>query len=182
MDPLKIIEKYYPKDSITYPILVRHSQAVTKKALEIADRVPQLHPDKKFIAEAAMLHDVGIFLTSAPDIGCLGDKPYICHGVLGREILEKEGYPKHALVCERHIGVGLALKEDIERQNLPLPHREMVPISTEEEIICLADKFSSKRPQVQLQEESIDQIRAELTQYGEHKVKKLNELLKKYGF
>jgi len=182
MDPLKIIEKYYKKDSKAYNILVAHSNAVKKKALEIADRVPQLHPDKKFIAEAAMLHDIGVFLTNAPYIGCLGDKPYICHGVLGREILEKEGYPKHALVCERHIGVGLSLKEDIERQNLPIPHRDMVPTSTEEEIVCLADKFFSKSSPVLSEEESIDRIRTELSQFGDYKVKKLNELLKKYGF
>lgn len=182
MNPLKIIQKYYKKDSKAYNILVRHSEAVTKKALEIADRVPHLHPDKKFIAEAAMLHDIGVFQTNAPLIGRSGDKPYICHGVLGREVLEKEGFPKHALVCERHMGVGLSLKEDIERQNLPLPHREMVPTSTEEEIICLADKFFSKSSSVLSEEESVDKIRAELAQYGEHKIKKLNELLKKYGF
>ncbi len=181
MDPLKIIQKYYQKDSKLYNILVEHSEAVAKKALEIADRVPQLHPDKKFIAEAAMLHDIGIFLTNHLSIGCLGDKPYICHGILGREILEKEGFPKHALVCERHVGVGISV-EDIEKQNLPLPKREMIPITTEEEIVCLADKFFSKNSSALSEEYSIERIRNGLLKFGEHKIKKLNELLKKYGF
>ena len=61
-----------------------------------------------------MLHDIGIFLTHAPQIGCHGDKPYICHGYLGRELLEKEGFPRHAIVCETHVGVGLTIA-DIEK-------------------------------------------------------------------
>lgn len=181
MDPLKIIQKYYKKDSELYRVLVGHSKVVTKKALEIAESVPQFHPDKKFIAEAAMLHDIGIFLTKHIGVGCTGDHPYICHGILGREILEKEGLPKHALVCERHIGVGLSV-EDIEKQKLPLLKRAMLPVTTEEEIICLADKFFSKTSPILSVEHSLKKMREEEEKFGEHKVKKLNELLKKYGF
>ncbi len=54
-----------------------------------------------------------------------------------------EGYPRHALVCERHTGAGLSL-EGIIAQDLPVPHREMVPVSLEEQVICFADKFYSK--------------------------------------
>jgi len=42
-----------------------------------------------------------------------------------------EGYPKHGLVCERHTGTGITL-EMIIKNNLPLPHRDMVPVSMEE--------------------------------------------------
>ena len=58
MDPIKIIQKYYDKDSKSYHFLVEHSKMVTQKALEIAKKVPQFHPDLKFIEEAAMLHDI----------------------------------------------------------------------------------------------------------------------------
>lgn len=105
MDPIKIIQKFYKIDSKAYNLLVPHSEAVARKALETARKVPHLNPDLKFIEEAAMLHDIGIFLTNDPGLGCFGDKPYICHGYLGRELLEKEGFPKHALVCERHVGI-----------------------------------------------------------------------------
>ena len=54
-----------------------------------------------------------------------------------------EGYPRHALVCERHTGAGLSL-EGIIAQDLPVPHREMVPVSLEEQVICFADKFLFK--------------------------------------
>lgn len=68
MQPLKIIQKYYEVGSKSYEILVAHSELVTKKALEIAKKVPHLNPGLKFIEEAAMLHDIGIFLTNFPDI------------------------------------------------------------------------------------------------------------------
>ncbi len=111
MDPLVIIEKYYKKDSDLYNILISHSTDVMNKALSIAKKHPELSIDTDFIKEAAMLHDIGIFLTNAPSIHCYGIAPYVCHGYLGREILDAEGYPLHGLVCERHTGVGISLKE-----------------------------------------------------------------------
>ena len=106
-----------------------------------------------------MLHDIGIFMTNAPQLGCYGDKPYICHGYLGRELLEKEGFPKHAIVCETHIGVGLTIA-DIEKNNFPLPRRDMTPKTLEEQIVCFADNFfrktmnRSKKNRFQKQENS----------------------------
>ena len=90
-----------------------------------------------------MLHDIGIIHTNAPGIHCHGTEPYICHGVIGRRMLDELGLFRHALVCERHTGAGLALK-DIVDQNLPLPHRDLLPMSLEENLVCYADKFYSK--------------------------------------
>ncbi|MDO8746319.1 MAG: HDIG domain-containing protein, partial [Thermodesulfovibrionales bacterium] len=143
MNLVEIIRKYYNPESEAYSFLVQHSRMVAKKAVEVAERVKHLNPDIKFIEEAAMLHDIGIFLTHAPQIGCHGDKPYICHGYLGRELLEKEGFPRHAIVCETHVGVGLTIA-DIEKNNFPLPRRDMMPKTLEEQIICFADNFFSK--------------------------------------
>lgn len=171
MNTLKIIEKYYKKNSLSYNILLSHSRMVAKKALEIAKDA-----DLKFIEEASMLHDIGIFLTDAPDIGCFGKKPYICHGYLGREILEKEGFLRHALVCERHMGAGITLKE-IEEKNLPLPKRDMLPLSTEEKIICLADKFFSKK--TGSFEKSVSQIEKEM--YGKEALQRLRALFKTFN-
>lgn len=141
--PKKIIGKYYTKGTPLYDLLVTHSKLVSGLALEIADAHPAWEVDRTFLYEAAMLHDVGIFLTDAPSIGCTGTHPYVLHGILGAELLREEGYPKHALVCERHTGVGLTLQEIVSR-GLPLPAREMVPVSLEEQIICYADCFYSK--------------------------------------
>lgn len=180
MDPVKIIQKYYKVDSKIYQLLVEHSRVVTGKALEVAKRVPQFNPDMEFIKEAAMLHDIGIFLTNAPDIYCNGDKLYICHGYLGKELLEKEGFPKHAKVCERHVGVGLSI-QDIENQKLPLPKRNMSPITVEEEIICFADKFYSKNVENPGKEKEIAEIKNELSRFGDNKVKRFEEWMEKFG-
>ena len=143
MNPIDIINKYYLEENELRHILLTHSRSVADKSLWIANRHPELSLDKDFLYEAAMLHDIGIFLTDAPGIYCFGDKPYICHGYLGADLMRGEGYPRHALVCERHTGAGLSL-EGIIAQDLPVPHREMVPVSLEEQVICFADKFYSK--------------------------------------
>lgn len=143
MNPIAIIEKYYQKDSALYETLMIHSRAVQKKALEIVRRNPHLGADEQFVAEAALLHDIGIFKTDAPRIFCQGSYPYIAHGYLGADLLRQEGFPKHALVCERHTGCGLSVQM-IKERALPVPCRAMEPVSIEEQIICFADKFYSK--------------------------------------
>lgn len=176
MDVFKIIEKYYDTDSKSYHFLVHHGMLVAKKALKIAERVKDLNPDTEFIKEAAILHDIGIFLTYAPKIGCFGYHPYICHGYLGREILEKEGLTRHAIVCETHVGVGLT-EEDIETNNFPLPKRDMTPKSLEEKIICFADKFYSKNENSMEQEKSIPEIRKMIEKFGQDKLRQFDEWL-----
>ena len=77
--------------------------------------------------------------------------------------MRKEGLPRHALVAERHTGTGLTLKQILER-DLPVPHRDMVPVSVEEKIICFADKFYSKtRPQ---EEKTVEQAENSLVKFG----------------
>lgn len=169
MNPLDIIFEYYQKGSPLADILIRHSEQVRDKALAIAEKVPPLKPDLTFISEAAMLHDIGIYKTSSPKIGCFGKKPYICHGVIGGRILKKYGLKAHALVCERHVGVGLTRK-DIKSRNLPLPKRDMSPISIEEIIICYADEFFSKTNGAKAH--SVDQVVAKLQRYGDDKVQR----------
>jgi len=178
MDPLKIIKKYYPENSKLFKVLIKHSEAVAQKALKIAKKFPEV--DKNFIYEAAMLHDIGVIFTYIPKLNPDGKYPYIAHGYLGREILEKEGLPKHALVCERHMGVGIT-KEEIIKKNLPLPPRDMIPVTLEEKIIAFADKFYSKHPDGIIKEKSVEQIIKDLKKYGEDKVKIFEEWLKLFG-
>lgn len=94
LDPLSIIARYYDLRSKLYAVLVDHSRQVAKKSLEIAQGLPHLNLDFEFIQNAAMLHDIGIFKTCAPAIGCHGGRPYICHGYLGRDLLDSLGLPK----------------------------------------------------------------------------------------
>ncbi len=180
MQVMEIIQKYYKKNTKSYHFLVVHSIAVAQKALEIAKNVPDLKPDFTFIFEAALLHDIGIFLTNAPEIDCFGKMPYVSHGYLGRTILEEEGLFKHALVCERHIGMGLSIKDIQEQELFLFPKRDMIPKSIEEEIICLADKFFTKQEGLLTKEKSLDSIKKSLLKFGEDKVERFSYLLKKF--
>lgn len=171
MSPELLIDKYYPQPDELKQILLTHSHSVADKALWIAGHHPELNLDRDFLYEAAMLHDIGIFQTDAAGIHCFGDHPYICHGYLGAELVRAEGFPLHALVCERHTGAGLSLAQILE-QNLPVPHREMVPLSLEEQVICFADKFYSKTHLDK--EKSVEKARKSLVRYGEEGVKRFD--------
>ncbi len=177
MNPLTVIDEFFVPGSLEHNILMIHSKAVAAKALSIAKRVSHLNPDTSFIEEAALLHDIGIFLTDAPAIGCMGKHPYVCHGVLGRKLLEDKNLPRHALVCERHVGVGLTLDE-IKSRHLPLPLRDMTPISLEEQIICYADKFFSKKNKNNGREMPLDAVIKEIEKYGPDKVHRFMEWVK----
>jgi uncharacterized protein len=178
MKPEELIKKYYVEGSRQYKILTVHSRSVVDFALAIARNRPDLHLDLQFVEEAAMLHDIGIFLTDAPDIDCFGQHPYICHGYLGSELLQREGFPRHALVCERHTGSGISLDEIIS-SNMPLPHRDMLPQSPEERLICFADKFFSKSHLDRIK--PLEKIRKSLAKYGEESLKRFDEMTEEFG-
>lgn len=163
MDYNKIIDKYYPEANKLRDIFLTHSTLVARRALKICDAHPELHLDRGFVEEAAMLHDIGICRCDAPGICCLGTEPYICHGIIGAEMLRAEGYPRHARVCERHTGAGLT-KEEIIEQDLPLPHRDFLPETLEEKLVCYADKFYSKtHPD---REKSLEQAEKSIARFG----------------
>lgn len=165
MEPLDIIARYYLEGQELTHILIAHSRDVATLALEICQAHPELKADDRFVYEAAMLHDIGIFLTNAPGIHCHGDAAYIMHGSLGADLLRKEfGLERHALVAERHTGSGLTA-EDLKRMGLSLPEGIYTPVSVEERIICYADKFYSK---TRLGERaSIERVRKSMLKHGE---------------
>ena len=164
--PADIIRKYYALNPQTWQVLLDHSRLVTRRALRIARSLQSSETvDIQFIAEAAMLHDIGMILTNTPELGCFGDGSYLSHGVKGRELLEAEGLPRHALVCERHIGIGLSADE-IREQQLPLPQRDMLPETLEEQIICYADLFYSKDLKKRHKEKSPAKVRKVLEKFG----------------
>lgn len=173
MDVQAVFNKYYQPGTPLYNSVWSHSRLVADKALQLAQAHPELEIDLDFVYEAAMIHDIGVFLTNAPSIYCTGDQPYICHGVLGADLMRADGYPRHALVCERHTGTGLTVA-DIIAQNLPLPHRDMCPVSLEEKLVCFADKFYSKsNPD---REKPLDKVRKSVARYGEDSLRRFEEM------
>ncbi|WP_288717122.1 HDIG domain-containing metalloprotein [Duncaniella muris] len=145
----EMIDRYYPEGSRLRDIYMAHCRSVADLALEI-NRRKGLGLDQAAVEEAAMLHDIGIFMCDAPDIECHGDEPYIRHGVLGAALLRSDGLGEDcARVAERHTGAGLS-REDIARQHLPLdPDGDYMPLSVLERLVCYADKFYSKSGDMQ---------------------------------
>ena len=176
MNPIEIIDKYYADAPELRQVLLTHSEQVRDRALRIVDAHKEWDVDRQFVSEAAMLHDIGIFYCYAPGIRCTGDRPYIEHGYLGAELLRQEGYPRHALVAERHTGVGISMEQVI-RDNLNIPLADYYPVSLEEQIICYADKFYSKS---HLNRElTIEQVRCKLWRYGHDSILRCDQLVKK---
>ncbi|MBR5102083.1 MAG: HD domain-containing protein [Muribaculaceae bacterium] len=157
-----------------------HSEQVCSLAVELGHRLVAkgVEVDMDFVAEAAMLHDIGVIKTDAPGIYCFGDEPYIRHGIIGRKILDEMGMPRHALVCERHTGAGLSL-DDILSQDLPLPHRDMLPVTIEERLVCYADKFYSKSHQMTIK--PISKIRMQMSRFGEASLLRFNAMAEEFG-
>lgn len=173
----ELIDKYYADQPELKQILITHSEQVRDRALQIVDAHPEWVEqglvDRQFVAEAAMLHDIGILYVSAPKIHCMGDRPYIEHGYLGAELLRREGLPKHALVAERHTGSGISL-EQVLREELQVPERDYCPLSLEEKIICYADKFYSKSHLGE--ENSPSRVREMIWRYGHDAILRWEEM------
>ena len=127
-----------------------------------------------------MLHDIGIVACDAPGIYCHGELPYICHGVEGARMLAEAGMLRHARVCERHTGSGLTAEEIIE-EALPLPARDMLPVTIEEKIICYADKFYSKNPSSLTRRKTLEEVTAGMARHGEAPLERFMELHRLLG-
>ena len=174
----EILNKCYDSNPKLKEILVSHSKSVADKALTLALAHKELPIDTDFLYEAAMLHDIGIVRTNARGIECYGDKPDICHGILGAEMLRAEGMDKHARVCERHTGAGLSCAE-IVKQNLPLPHADFLPETLEEQLICYADKFFSKTHTDR--EKTLEQAERSVSKHGEEGLARFRHWEKIFG-
>ena len=176
-----IIKRYYRQGTPLYRTLTVHSRQVAGLASGLARRLASrgVAVDTDFVGEASLLHDIGIFLTDADGIHCHGTEPYICHGLLGAELLRDLGLPRHAGVCERHTGAGLSLA-DIVGQQLPLPVRDMVPLTVEERLICYADKFFSK---THLGEppRTLARVRQSLAKFGDTTLARFEALVDEFG-
>lgn len=178
MKPEKLIHRYYAGQARLEELLLCHSNQVANKALHICDTHPELGLNRQFLHEAAMLHDIGILRTDAPGILCLGTEPYIRHGLIGGEMLRKEGLPNHARVAERHTGTGLTIHQ-IQTQNLPLPLQDFSPETLEEQVICYADKFFSKS---HLEEEkTYDRVICSLERFGPESVARFRRWHEVFG-
>lgn len=182
IDYLSLISKHtegqHPK---TVPAFIIHSALVTKKALDIARAYAEKHPevdiDFRLLEELGMVHDIGIFRTETPALFTNGNGEYLTHITHGVEILEEEGLPTHARAALTHTGIS---QEQIAARGLPLPDRDHLPETIEEEILCLADFYYSKNFSRLFCERTPQEIRRYMAQYGQEAVAVYDRLAKKY--
>ncbi len=169
----QVIDKYYPEGSRLRDIYLRHCRSVADLALRInSERHLGLDPQK--VETAAMLHDIGIFLTDADGIDCHGAEPYIRHGILGADLLRREGFPEEiARIAERHTGAGITAN-DIDEMNLPLPRKDFSPQTLLERLICYADKFYSKTRLDSAKD--LDRVRASMLRHSPSTLERFDAL------
>lgn len=180
LDPRALLAEAAGAATPAFDLLFGHGLAVAGAALDLAQRLADTPIDLVFLEQAAVLHDVGAAFTDVPGLGLTGDQDYIRHGVLGREFLQQRGLPRHGLVCERHVGVGLT-RAEICAQGMPLPARDMLPESLEEILVCYADKFFSKTA-VRLDEaRPLADVRRRLGRHGQDKVAIFDAWLNRFG-
>lgn len=173
-----LFSRYYSDNPQLRRIVTVHSEQVAKKALSILkEKNLDLNPVDVYCA--AMLHDIGVVKCYAPNIYAFGTMPYIFHGIEGRKILEKHHLHKYASVCDSHTGAGIS-RQDIIKNNILLPHKDFLPVTQLEKLICYSDKFFSKSKDLAY-EKSPNEIISELEKFGKDSVKRFLELHSLFG-
>lgn len=174
----QILSRFYDTDSDLFRLLWRHSLQVADLSQHIARQ--SVGCDAAFVRAAALLHDVGVIRTHAPSILCVGNEPYIRHGLIGGKMLRSLSprMEAYASVCERHTGAGLSA-DDIIAERLPLPVRDFVPVTIEEKIVCYADKFFSKSDPDKVKTPAA--VRQSLERFGAGQLARFDEMNAAFG-
>ena len=117
----------------------RHSLKVADKALDIAEKIKLKEIDLDLIEVGGILHDIGRCKTH-------GFK----HALIGAKLIRERGLSERiARICETHILGGLD-KEDAKQEGLP--ERDYLPLTLEEKIVCLADKYMDGTKEVSIEQ------------------------------
>jgi uncharacterized protein len=130
------------------------------------------------VRAGCLLHDVGVYRLY-DGAGRLDRANYIRHGVLGHELLREEGFPE--VICRfasHHTGVGLS-RDDVLRQELPLPPCDYLAETPEEALVMYADKFHSKTTPPALL--TADAYAASVRRFGADKVAAFESMRAAFG-
>jgi uncharacterized protein len=142
----KLHQKYSAGENqeLLLNLVWNHSLCVRDIAIQLVENLSKknIKINKELVEIGALVHDIGCY-------GCYeflrnNVEPYIKHGVRGYEILKQEGFDEEITrMAAIHLGVGL-VKENVIANNLPLEHKDYIPITLEEELVAYADNFHSK--------------------------------------
>lgn len=133
--------KYTPNEEVL-ELVWKHCRIVSDIALQLAQS-SGVNVDTTLVQVGSLLHDIGVYSLYDED-GFENAKNYITHGIRGEEILKKEGFSETIWrFASHHTGAGIT-KQQIVANNLPLPHKDFLAKTPEEELVMYADKFHSK--------------------------------------
>jgi uncharacterized protein len=160
-----------------FELVHTHCRIVCEVAEQIIER-RRPAVDMDLVRAGRLLHDIGVHRLFGP-AGEPDHATYVRHGVLGLEILRDLGFPDVLCqFCSCHTGVGLS-RDDVLRQNLPIPVDDYLAASGEEELVMYADKFHSKAtPPVFVTAASCS---AGARRFGEDKAARFAEMVDRYG-
>jgi len=176
LDEMNKLHKKYAPTANALESVWKHCHIVRHISLQIADNY---YPVNRELLEAgALLHDIGVY--KLYNNGVLETSRYITHGLLGYELLREEGFDE--ALCRfalLHTGVGIT-REDVEKQNLPLPVRDYIAETDEEKIVMYADKFHSKKtpPTFNSVEKYSEFLKSK---FGDGKAEQFRKLVDEFG-
>ena len=176
-EEIRALHERYAPTRKAFDLVLTHCEIVCAIAEQLLDR-SDLALNRALVRAGCLLHDIGVYhlydRSGRPD-----HARYVSHGVLGHQILAREGLPETLCrFCSHHTGMGLT-RQDIRTQALPVPEGDYLAQTTEEELVMYADKFHSKRtPPVFV---SADTYATSIARFGEDKVTRFKELRTRFG-
>lgn len=118
-----------------------HLEAVTRRSLEIAERLKDdgIDVNIDLVETGALLHDIG----RVKEHG-------IKHGIVGYKILKGEGFSENICrIARNHIGSGISKKEATE---LGLPAVDFIPETLEQKVVSYADNLTEEKDTLSFEE------------------------------
>lgn len=127
------------------PGVVAHCTAVSRTAVNFAERVKRVAVDRELVRLGGLLHDIG--RARSHDIH---------HALAGVTIGSELGFSEPLLaIIERHIGAGITAAE---AERLGLPKKDYLPVTPEEKIVSYADNLT-KGSEPMLFEQAMERFR-----------------------
>ena len=111
------------------PGVIAHCEAVSRTAVNFAERVKRVTIDRELVRLGGLYHDIG--RARSHDIH---------HALAGVQIGRERGFSELLLsIIERHIGAGITAGE---AERLGLPKKDYLPLTPEEKIVSYADNLT----------------------------------------
>jgi len=168
------LHRKYARTSEELDLVFQHCQIVQEIAKQLIKANQTLDINADLVQVGCLLHDIGVYIVLATP-----GTPYIRHGVLGGNILTKEGFPEEiSRFASCHTGVGLS-RAEIVSSSLPLPAQDFFARTREERLVMYADKFHSKTNPPKFNK--LSSYRKQATQFGVDNVARLDALVREFG-